>query len=121
MDFKLVVDRDMQGTPHPYLSAATRKAFDAGMPLRLTMENWQGFEDRQRSIRVSQKLTDLLQLIAKRSKTPGQRWTIKVDQDYPLIAAENAMDERYGYTVLLAESGLAAIDLLKRHPATSRS
>jgi CheY-like chemotaxis protein len=25
--------------------------------------------------------------------------------------------ERYGYTVLLADGGLAAIDLLKRHPA----
>src|ERR1022692_1510355 len=66
MTFELSVDWDMQGTPHPYLSAATRKASEAGIPLTLTMENWQRLEEGQRSIRVSQKLTDLLRLIAIR-------------------------------------------------------
>jgi hypothetical protein len=92
MDFKLMVDRDMQGTPHPYLSAATRKASEAGNPLTLTMENWQRLEYEQRSIRVSQKLIDLLQLIAARSKTPGQRWLIKLNHDYPLIAAADNVE-----------------------------
>ncbi len=92
MEFKLNADRDMNGTPHPYLSAATRKAYEAGNPLTLTMENWRRLEDEQRSIRVSRKLIDLLRLIAARSKTLGQRWLIELNQDYPLIAAADDVE-----------------------------
>jgi nucleoside 2-deoxyribosyltransferase len=90
MNFDLTHDRDMQGEPHPYLSAATRKASAEGIPLMLTMDNWRQLEDQQRSMRISQKLTDLLRLIAARSETLGQRWSINLDKDYPLIAAANS-------------------------------
>jgi nucleoside 2-deoxyribosyltransferase len=92
MSFELSVDRDMQGKPHPYLSAATRKASEAGSPLTLSLENWRGFEGAQRSIRISQKVTDLLRLIAARTKTPGECWEIDLQKDYPLIAAANSVE-----------------------------
>ncbi len=92
MDFKLIVDRDMRGTPHPYLSAATRKASEMGALLTLTMDNWQGLEQEQRSIRVSQKLADLLRLIAAHSKTLGQQWRMNLERDYPLVAAADSVE-----------------------------
>jgi hypothetical protein len=98
MTFELTVDRDMQGQPHPYLSAATRKAYESRRPLILDMNNWQLLEDEQRSIRVSEKLNDLLRLIAKRSGTPGQVCKIVGLRDYPLIAAR---DDRELETYLL--------------------
>jgi hypothetical protein len=109
MAFELSVDRDMQGQPHPYLSAATRKASESGRPLVLDMNNWQGLESEQGSIRVSQKLTDLLRLIAKRSGTPGRVWSIVTTNDYPLIAALDAT-ELQSYLLHLEERGLL------RHP-----
>lgn len=94
MTFALSADSDMQGQPHPYLSAATRKASEAGSPLVLTMDNWRQLEDQQRSIRVSQKLADLLRLVADRSGTPGKVWKIAPDRDYPLIAAHDVTELR---------------------------
>jgi hypothetical protein len=98
---------DTRDTPHPYLSAATRKASDAGMPLTLTRDNWRRHENGQRSIRVSQKITDLLQLIAAHTERPGQRWLIKLDRDYPLVAAIDAA-ELSRYLAHLQERGLLA-------------
>ena len=87
MSFELSYDRDMRWEPHPYLSAATRKAWGSGRALTLTMENWRDREEEQRSIRVSEKLTDLLRLIGERSGSPGQHWKINPNFDFPLIAA----------------------------------
>jgi hypothetical protein len=87
--FELMEDRDMQGQVHPYLSAATRKANLSRRRLVLTTKNWQVLEDEQRSIRVSQKLVDLLRLIAERSATPGRTWELHISRDYPLIAAHD--------------------------------
>jgi hypothetical protein len=92
MTFELTADRDMQGQPHPYLSAATRKASSAGSPLTLTMANWQRLEDEQRSIRISQKLVGLLRLIAEHTKTLGQIWQMNLDRDYSLVAAANSVE-----------------------------
>ncbi len=105
LTFELTEDRDMQGQPHPYLSAATRKAHEAGRPLTLDMNNWQRLEAEQRSIRVSQKLTNLLRLIAERSGTPGRAWKIVIPRDYPLAAARDAA-EFESYLVYLHERGL---------------
>lgn len=91
MTFELNVDRDMQGQPHPYLSAATRKAAESGR-LILTTANYRELEERQRSIRVSQKIADLVRLIAARTGSPGQRWLVKPDRDYPLVAAKDAVE-----------------------------
>jgi len=52
MTHQLLVDRDMKGEPHPYLSAATRKANGSGSFLRLrlranaclTRSFWPGFK-----------------------------------------------------------------------------
>jgi hypothetical protein len=77
MDFRLAVDRDMQGHRlHPYLSAATRKACArSGRPLTLNHDNWRELEEEQRSIRVAQKLNDLLLLVAERAGAPGGGWS----------------------------------------------
>lgn len=107
MDFELAVDREMQGQfPHPYLSAATRKAYTrSGRPLTLDLNNWRELEEGQRSIRVSEKLDHLLQLIAQWSGTPGRGWKIQVTVDYPLIAADNPA-ELASYLVHLEKSDL---------------
>jgi hypothetical protein len=90
MTFQLRVDRDMQGYPlHPYLSAATRKASESRRPLILTLDNWQELEEEQRSIRISEKLSGLLRLVAKRSGGPGGNCKIIINHDHPLIAARD--------------------------------
>lgn len=104
MTFELTVDRDMQGQPHPYLSAATRKAYESRHPLVLSMRNWQELEDEQRSIRVSEKLNHLLRLIADRSGTPGQGWKIVPLRDYPLIASRDT-EELQSYLLHLEQRG----------------
>jgi hypothetical protein len=90
--FAMEIQRQLGGEPHPYLSAATRKAAEAGSPVTLSLDNWWQLEEQQRSIRVSQKLTDLLKLIASHSKTLGQCWRIDLAKDYPLIAATNSIE-----------------------------
>lgn len=82
-------DRSFHGKPHPYLSAATRKVNESGHVLLLDMGNWQDLEAEQSSISVSQKLVDLLQLISKHCRTPGQVWLMDTSKDYPLIAAHD--------------------------------
>jgi hypothetical protein len=91
--------REWADEPHPYLSAATRKASEAGDPLTISHDNWRRLEEEQRSIRVSQKLTDTLRLIAARSGSPGHLAEIKADRDYPLVAAndEPALREYIGH------------------------
>ena len=51
------------------------------------------------------------------STAPERSGVVLVIDDEQIVGelAKRAL-ERYGYTVLLAESGLAAIDMLKRHP-----
>ncbi len=94
----------MRGQPHPYLSAATRKANESRRGLCLNTENWREIENEQRSIRVSQKLIDLLRLIAQRTGTPGQAWCVQKERDYPLIAAYNPA-ELQSYLLHLEERG----------------
>jgi hypothetical protein len=95
----------IDGEPRPYLSAATRKACKSGPPLFLGSENWERLEQQQRSIRVSEKLDDLLRLIAEGSEVPGRGWRIKLAFDYPLIAAFN-QDELKFYLSELETAGL---------------
>src|ERR1035437_2074872 len=92
MTFELTADRDMESQVHPYLSAATRKAHESGRTLTLDMNNWQELEDEQRSIRVSEKLIQLLRLIAERSGAPGHEWNLVITRDYTLIAARDAAE-----------------------------
>jgi len=103
--FELRHDRDMQGKHHPYLSAATRKADASGRRLRLDMANWHQLEDEQRSIRVSEKLRDLLRLVAEKCVTPGGVWIVNPPIDYPLIAARDSA-ELQSYLSYLCERGL---------------
>ncbi len=103
--FELNADRDMQGQPRPYLSAATRKASESGRLLVLDMDNWQRIEEEQRSIRVSAKLAQLLQLIADRTEAPGHQWECLPRRDYPLIAARDA-EELESYLMHLGHRGL---------------
>jgi hypothetical protein len=79
-------DFDIDGA-HPYLSAATRKATVRGQTLTLTTENWQDIEHFQRSLRVSEKIHELLRLIANHIEAPGRSWAICPKRDYPLITA----------------------------------
>src|SRR5437868_12865381 len=60
LSLELAVHKDMQGADlRPYLSAATRKAFEKSKkPLFLMLENCRQLEEEQRSIRVSAKLDD---------------------------------------------------------------
>jgi hypothetical protein len=91
MTVELRVDEEFQGKNHPYLSAATRKEFEmSGRPLALMTTNWRKLEDVQRSIRISEKRTDLLRLIADRSGGPGHVSKIRATFDFSLIAAEHA-------------------------------
>lgn len=92
ISFELLEDRDMQGQAHPYLSAATRKASESRRSLVLKTDNWQVIEEEQRAIRVSEKLSHLLRLIAGHCGTPGGNWQIKAPTDYPLIAAHDAAE-----------------------------
>jgi len=80
---------DIGAEVHPYLSAATRKAHEAGRPIVLRTDNWRALEEGQRSIRVSEKIARLLQLCAERSGAPGHTWSIETERDYPLVAARN--------------------------------
>ena len=107
MTFELTADRDMKGEPHPYLSAATRKAHASGHPLRLDMDTWQQLEDEQRSIRVSEKLSHLLRLVAEQCRTPGGVWRITLSVDYPLIAARDDT-ELQSYLSYLKERGFVS-------------
>jgi hypothetical protein len=85
---RLLEDIDFQSSQsHPYLSAATRKAYDAGRMLLLNPKEWRELEEGQRSIRITEKLNDLLRLVAKRSDGPGGSCDIRDGIDYPLIAA----------------------------------
>jgi len=93
---------------HPYLSAATRKATERDTLLTLHTDNWQALEQEQRSIRISQKLTDLLWLIARYSGTPGQGCCILNSRDYPLIAAHDDV-ELESYFTHLQKRGLLDI------------
>jgi hypothetical protein len=105
LDFRLQVDRDMQGERHPYLSAATRKASESGRLLILDLSNWKTIEEEQRTIRISEKLTLLLRLIGDRSGSPGGEWKIESYCDYPLVAAQNPA-ELGAYLEYLARRGL---------------
>jgi hypothetical protein len=96
------------GEPRPYLSAATRKASDSGNPLILENDNWQLYEAEQRSIRVSEKVGDLLQQIAKNTKTPGRGWRMAQAFDYPLIAAFDQA-ELASYLDYLVSKGLVTM------------
>lgn len=104
--FPLLVDRDMaEGQRHPYLSAATRKASEFGRPLTLTLHNWRELEEAQNSIRVSDKVAELLRLIARKCGTPGGVWEIRLPFDYPLIAAQKPAELR-SYLHHLQQRGL---------------
>jgi len=104
MTFQLEVDRDMRGQRHPYLSAATRKANDSGHRLVLGTDNWREVEEEQRAIRVTEKLSQLLRLVAERSGGLGSVWKVDVNRDYPLIAAQHSGELRI-YLEYLAEKG----------------
>lgn len=105
MTFELIVDREMRGQPHPYLSAATRKAHESGGQLLLNTKNWQELEESQRSIRYSEKLHHLLRFIADKSRSPGHEWKTKPPFDYPLIAAEDS-SEFEAYLDHLVQQGM---------------
>jgi hypothetical protein len=95
MTFELHVDRELQRRNYPYLSAATRKHWEKSRrPLILGTDNWREHEDEQRSIRIPQKLTHLLRLIADRS-TPGHAWKVRATFDFPLIAAEHSEELQF--------------------------
>ena len=53
---------------------------------------------------------------ARNAALQGSGVVLVVDDEKPVRDLVKRVLERNGYTVLLAESGLAAIDLLKRHP-----
>jgi hypothetical protein len=92
MRFELLVDRDMQWEPHPYLSAATRKAYESGHPLILSPTTWEALEESQKLLRLPEKLHHLLRLFADRSGGPGREWKIQTLIDYPLVAARDQQE-----------------------------
>ena len=53
---------------------------------------------------------------ARNAALQGSGVVLVVDDEKPVRELVRRVLERNGYTVLLAESGLAAVDLLKRHP-----
>lgn len=114
--FQLQVDRDLQEPHlHPFLSAATRRAFEAGQPIVLSMENYRALADAQRAMRVSEKVTILLGLIAKHTETPGHGWPISTDVDYPLIAARDPK-ELQAYLDHLVRSKLLHVEPISGDP-----
>jgi PAS domain S-box-containing protein len=57
------------------------------------------------------------QVAASRRTLEGSGVVLVVDDEHIVREMAKRALERYGYTVLLADSGMAAIDLFKRHPA----
>lgn len=92
MTFELLVDRDMKWEPHPYLSAATRKACESGRPLVLSTTSWESLEEGQKLVRLPEKMRHLLRLVADRSGGPGCEWKIRTLLDYPLVAARDPQE-----------------------------
>jgi len=76
----------------PYLSAATRQAFERGLELTLNTENWKDLAENQRAVRVPERLDRLLRLIADGSGQPGKFRVITPAIDYPLISARDSVE-----------------------------
>lgn len=69
----------------PYLSAYTRQSSDRGSPPELTTTNWQDLAGAHATTRSSQKTAKLLDLIASRSRFPGEPVPIGPETDCALI------------------------------------
>ena len=68
----------------PFLSAATRQAFESSMPVTLRTDNWRNLAESHGKTTVSGRVEKLLRAMAKRSGRPGHNAVIDVDNDYPL-------------------------------------
>jgi hypothetical protein len=112
---EFLVDSDIRDEVHPYLSAATRKAYSSGgQPIVLTTKNWKELEEQQRSTRVSEKLDRLLRLFAEHSDAPGGTWNINIHKDYPLVSALNPAELAAYLNHLAAKGYLASLETYGR-------
>lgn len=79
----------------PYLSAHTRQTCVQGLVSTLDTSNWGGYAQAHMTTPVSRKVGRLLELVAGRSRYPGQ--TVKLDPkaDYPLLDAQSPEEVSY--------------------------
>jgi nucleoside 2-deoxyribosyltransferase len=71
----------------PYLSAYTRQASGRGGVIELNSGNWLEFARSRANTAVQTKNTKLLDLVASRSRHPGELVPISIDCDYPMVDA----------------------------------
>jgi hypothetical protein len=70
----------------PYLSAAIKRA---ASPPFVSTDNWQELAAAQANVPVSQKLRELLDLVARRAKAPGEWISVDWNRDLPLLAVRD--------------------------------
>jgi hypothetical protein len=79
----------------PYLSAHTRQESEKKATAEVNIYNWLGLALLHESTPVSLKATKLLELIAKRSKYPGDQPQLTGDNDYPLLDSSSRIEFEY--------------------------
>jgi hypothetical protein len=80
-------DVRLDGLERKFLSAATRQASDSFHPITLTTKNWKAYIDQQRSVRMSERIVNLLTLIARMSERPGRGCTLDLDYHASAVGA----------------------------------
>jgi hypothetical protein len=95
----------------PYLSAHTRQSFEQGITASI-LDNWQDLARAHASTSVPQKAIKLLELAAKRTKTPGKLAEIFPDDDYPLLDASGHGEVVYLMDYLVDMQYIKSIDHL---------
>ena len=79
----------------PYLSAHARQASETGTMVELNSDNWKEFAELHKSTSVSQRSMKLLELIAKRSKYPGDQAELIGEYVYPLLDSSSRIEFEY--------------------------
>lgn len=79
----------------PYVRAHTRQAAEGGQTAELTNDNWRDLARGHANTPVATKLRKLLELVAKRSRRPGEDVEIRRDLIYPLVDAVSAEEVQY--------------------------
>ena len=89
----------------PYLSAYTRQASERGIQPELTTTNWPDLARAHATTRAQIKTAKLLDVLAERSRYPGQTVTVDPELDYPLMDAGSAEEVKF-FLEHLASLGL---------------
>ncbi len=85
---------NIPGKLKPYLSAAARLASEKGSPILLSDEALEDLASPHQSLRISQRVERVLQLIGQHSEMPGGGYRIDTELDYPLADCRTAAEFR---------------------------